>query len=128
MNNDELVLGEILDAMMHRDNDEYIAGIIHEYYKDTFDYMKRKPDHSLTPDLALLGLPVEVQELIGRRQGSRKWIQKAHLKKGAFSRQAKAHHESVHEFEGDVLSHPERYSKTTQRRARLAKTFEKMRK
>jgi hypothetical protein len=60
-------------------------------------------------------------ECIGRKSSSR-WIQKAHLKKGAFTKQAKAHHKSVHEY-AEEHKHD---SGKLGRRARLALTFQNM--
>jgi hypothetical protein len=57
---------------------------------------------------------------------ARKWIQKANLKEGAFTAQAKRYGMSVQEFADYVLAHPERHTSTTVKRARLAKTFKKM--
>jgi len=52
----------------------------------------------------------------------KKWIQKAHLKKGAFTKQAEAAGKSVHEMAEEKKDAPG----TTGKRARLALTFEKM--
>lgn len=54
-----------------------------------------------------------------------KWIQKAHVKKGAFTRKAKKHHESVSEFEEDVLANPDHYSPRTVRQANFARNVRK---
>lgn len=51
-----------------------------------------------------------------------KWIQKAHLKKGAFTAQANRAGKSVHQF-AEEHKHD---SGTTGKRARLALTFQKM--
>lgn len=51
------------------------------------------------------------------------WIQKAHLKKGAFTKSAKSHGESVHEYAENEKSKGDKVGK----RARLALTFESMR-
>jgi hypothetical protein len=56
----------------------------------------------------------------------KKWIQKAHLKEGAFTKQAKAAGKTVQGFAAQVRAHPEKYSATTERRANLARTFRKM--
>lgn len=56
----------------------------------------------------------------GRASGG--WIKKAHLKKGAFTKQAKAAGESVHEYAEEKKSAPGK----TGKRARLALTFEGM--
>ena len=57
-----------------------------------------------------------------------KWIQDAKLKKGAFTRQAKAHGKSVQAYAKIVLkpANKEKTTETTKRRARLAQTFAKM--
>lgn len=55
-------------------------------------------------------------------RGGKKWIQKAHLKKGAFTAQAKRAGESVHELAEKKKNAPGK----TGKRARLALTFEKM--
>lgn len=60
----------------------------------------------------------------GRARG-KKWIQKAHVKKGAFTRKAKKHHESVAEFEADVLANPDHYSSTTVHQAQFARNVRK---
>lgn len=56
-----------------------------------------------------------------RCEGRARWAKKSskHLKEGAFTKQAKKHHESVREFESDVLdpAHKDKYSVTTRRRA-----------
>ena len=60
------------------------------------------------------------------------WIQgvTAEMKKkgtvGAFTKQAKRHGMSVHEFATKVMSNPEDFSKRTRERANLALTFEKI--
>jgi len=51
-----------------------------------------------------------------------KFIQKMHLKKGAFTAEAKAHGKSVHEYAEEKKD----AKGTTGKRARLALTFEKM--
>jgi hypothetical protein len=51
------------------------------------------------------------------------WIAEMHMKKGAFTRQAKAHGETVPEFEEEVLEAPEKFSRKTVKRARLAETL-----
>tara|TARA_Y100000310_G_C20061797_1_gene525328 strand:+ start:286 stop:474 length:189 start_codon:yes stop_codon:yes gene_type:complete len=58
--------------------------------------------------------------------GSDKWIQKANLKKGAFTRQAEKAGMSVQGYANKVTANPSRYSSTTVKRARLAKTFKAM--
>jgi hypothetical protein len=55
-----------------------------------------------------------------------KWIQKANLKEGAFTKQAKAAGMSVQAFANKVLKKGSNASPLTKRRARLAKTFNKM--
>lgn len=56
----------------------------------------------------------------------KKWIQKAKLKKGAFTAQAKAAGMGVQTFAHKVLKSGSKASATTKRRARLAITFHKM--
>ncbi len=56
----------------------------------------------------------------------KKWIQNAKLKKGAFTKQAKAAGKSVQGFSSYVLHHKDKFSSTTIKRASLAKTFKKM--
>lgn len=58
---------------------------------------------------------------------ARKWIQAAHLKKGAFGRAAKRAGKSTSAYARQVLRKGSRASATTKRRARLAQTFAKMR-
>lgn len=58
----------------------------------------------------------------------KKWIQKAKIKEGAFTKKAKAAGMSVKAYRGKVLKNPDRYSTRTVRQANLAKTFEKLRK
>ena len=58
--------------------------------------------------------------------GGSNWIQKADLKKGAFTKQAKKADMSVQSFANKVAKNPGDYSPTTVKRARLAKTFKKM--
>lgn len=54
------------------------------------------------------------------------WIQSAHIKKGAFTRKAKAHKMSVREYASDVKSGKVKASGTTEKQASLAQTFEKL--
>jgi hypothetical protein len=56
------------------------------------------------------------------------WIQQAIRKPGAFRKQAQRAGKSTLEFAREVLRNPQRYSKTTVRRARLAITLSKLRK
>ena len=55
-----------------------------------------------------------------------KWIQKANLKEGAFTRQAEEAGMSVQAFANKVLKKDSTASPLTKKRARLAKTFKKM--
>jgi hypothetical protein len=57
---------------------------------------------------------------------SKKWIQQAIRKPGAFRQQAKRAGKSTLEFAREVLRNPQRYGKTTVRRARLAITLMKL--
>jgi hypothetical protein len=57
---------------------------------------------------------------------SKRWIQGAKLKKGAFTAQAKKAGMGVQAFARKVTANPGRYSPTTVRRARLAQTFKRM--
>lgn len=57
---------------------------------------------------------------------AKKWIQAAHLKKGAFTKKAKAHGESVQEYADDVTKPGSKASGKTKKQAALAKTFAKM--
>jgi hypothetical protein len=50
------------------------------------------------------------------------------MKKGAFTAQAKRHHETVPEFEREVLESPEKFASKTVKRARLAETLSHLRK
>ena len=52
-----------------------------------------------------------------------KWIQKANLKEGAFTKQAAKVGKTPAQFQQTVLANPSRYSPTTVRRARLRKTL-----
>jgi len=56
----------------------------------------------------------------------RNWIQQAIRNPGAFRRQAQRAGKSTMEFAREVLRNPQRYSKTTVRRARLAITLMKL--
>jgi hypothetical protein len=55
-----------------------------------------------------------------------KWIQMAmkHMKKGAFTKQAKAHGETPKEFMKEVLAHPSEHTETTRKRAQFMKNIE----
>jgi hypothetical protein len=55
-----------------------------------------------------------------------KFIQLAmkHLKKGAFTKQAKAHGETPKEFMKEVLTHPSEHTETTRKRAQFMKNIE----
>jgi len=58
-----------------------------------------------------------------RKNNKRNWIQQAIRKPGSFRKQAQQAGKSTTEFMRDVLRNPKRYSPTTVRRARLAKTL-----
>ena len=55
-----------------------------------------------------------------------KWIQKAKLKKGAFTKKANAAGMSVQAYANKVLKKGSKATATTKRQASLAKTFKKM--
>lgn len=55
------------------------------------------------------------------------WIQRMHMKKGAFTAKAKAHGESVGEFANQVLKEGSNASTQTKRQASLAKTLRGLR-
>jgi len=55
-----------------------------------------------------------------------KWIQKANLKKGAFTAKAKKRGMTAQEYATKVLKNPGMYDPKTVKQARLAKTFKKM--
>ena len=57
---------------------------------------------------------------------AKKWIQKAKLKEGAFTKKAKAAGMGVQAFANKVLKKGSKASTKTQRQATLAKTFKKM--
>jgi len=59
-------------------------------------------------------------------QDEQKFIQMAmkHLKKGAFTKQAKAHGETPMEFKKEVLAHPEKHTETTRKRAQFMENIE----
>jgi|TARA_R100000541_G_scaffold16304_2_gene25915 hypothetical protein len=54
------------------------------------------------------------------------WIQKADLKKGAFTAKAKKAGYGTQTFASRVLANPERYDSKTVKQANLARTFKKM--
>ena len=54
------------------------------------------------------------------------WIQKADLKKGAFTKKAKAAGMGVQAYANEVLKKGSKASAKTKRQASLAKTFKKM--
>lgn len=56
------------------------------------------------------------------------WIRKSIKKQGAFTKSAMRAKQSVKSFTKSVLDKPSKYSATTVRRARLAKTLSKLRK
>jgi hypothetical protein len=60
------------------------------------------------------------------KKPQKKWIQKAELKEGSFTAQAKKAGMDVQAFANKVLANPENYSTTTVKRANLAKNFKKM--
>jgi len=55
------------------------------------------------------------------------WIRKAIKKPGSFTKQAQRAGQSVKSFTKSVLNNPSKFSQTTIRRARLAKTLTKLR-
>jgi len=57
---------------------------------------------------------------------TKKWVQKADIKEGAFTKKAKAAGMGVQEFANKVLANKEKYDTKTVRQANLAKTFKKM--
>jgi len=64
---------------------------------------------------------------------TRNWIQKVNRSmekkgtKGAFRRQARRHGMSTNRFLDTILKEPKKYSKLERQRARLARTFRKIR-
>ena len=59
---------------------------------------------------------------------AKKWIQKMHMKKGAFGKQASKAGKSTSAYAHKVLKSGSKASSTTKKRAALALTFAKMRK
>ena len=59
-------------------------------------------------------------------KGNGKWIQKANLKKGAFTRKAKAADKSVGQYVKQVLKPGSKASAKTKKQAVLARTFKTM--
>ncbi len=59
---------------------------------------------------------------------SKKWIQKAIKKPGAFTKKAKAHKMTPAQFKKEVQSHPEKYPTKTERQANLMGTLGKLNK
>tara|TARA_R110000824_G_scaffold321561_1_gene508362 strand:- start:72 stop:266 length:195 start_codon:yes stop_codon:yes gene_type:complete len=57
---------------------------------------------------------------------AKKWIQKAKLKEGAFTKKAKAAGMGVQAYANKVLKKGSKATTTTKRQASLAKTFKKM--
>ena len=57
---------------------------------------------------------------------AKKWIQKAKLKKGAFTKKANAASMGVQAYANKVLKKGSKATATTKRQASLAKTFKKM--
>ena len=57
---------------------------------------------------------------------AKKWIQKAKLKKGAFTKKANAAGMGVQAYANKVLKKGSKATTTTKRQASLAKTFKKM--
>ena len=57
---------------------------------------------------------------------SKKWIQDADLKKGAFTRKAKAAGKTVQQYAKEVGKKGSKASTKTKRQAALARTFSKM--
>jgi hypothetical protein len=55
-----------------------------------------------------------------------RWIQGAKLKKGAFTRKAKAAGKSVQAYANQVLKKGSKFTTKTKRQASLAKTFKRM--
>ena len=55
-----------------------------------------------------------------------KWIAKADIEEGAFTKKAKAHNMGVQEFAAHVLANEDKFDTKTIKQANLAKTFKKM--
>lgn len=62
----------------------------------------------------------------GKKKSDKKWIQKAvaTMKTGSFTKQAKRAKESPLEFAKEVLAHPERFTKKTEKRAQFLKNIQ----
>jgi len=56
----------------------------------------------------------------------KKWIQKADLKEGAFTKKAKAKNETVREYAKEVLKKGSKATTKTKKQAVLAQTLKKM--
>jgi MYND finger len=63
-------------------------------------------------------------EECGAKSGGKKFIQKMHLKEGAFTNQAKRHNMTTKQFMHHVLSHEDQYDAKTVKRANLMKTMQ----
>lgn len=63
----------------------------------------------------------------GKRKTTKKWIQDvvSHMKEGAFTKQALAHHETPMQYAQDVLKHPKKHTLKTRRRAQFLKNIAK---
>jgi|TARA_R110000824_G_scaffold71979_1_gene184056 hypothetical protein len=59
-------------------------------------------------------------------KGNGKWIQNANLKKGAFTRKAKAADKTVGQYASQVLKPGSKASPKTKKQAVLARTFKNM--
>jgi len=60
---------------------------------------------------------------LGSGKSKEKWIQKANIKEGAFTAQAKRHKMNAEQFMKHVLDNPDKFTETTRRRAQFMKNI-----
>lgn len=101
-------LGEEIDLY-----DVVLEHLIDEGYADTIESAEK----------IMVNMSEEWRgEILGEAE---KWIQKMHMKKGAFTAQAERHDMGVQEFAKHVKANPDDFDTTTLRRANLALRFKK---
>lgn len=113
-------------AFIEKIHGEYIAG--HSYMSGGSRICSCSPDTGDCPKCKK-GCTVDKMSCQdgGKRKTTKKWIQDvvAHMKEGAFTKQAVAHHETPMQYAQDVLKHPKKHILKTRRRAQFLKNIAK---
>jgi len=109
------------------------SSVEEDYYKGTGEkvqartrkWMKKKGQEGAPGLDAMKARTAEHKARRGVKE-DKKWIQKADIKKGAFTKKADSAGMSVQQFAKKVIGNKDKFSSKTEKQAHLAQTFAKM--